>query len=236
MLLLRQLPASSIPLSLSSFSSPFSITAPSNSSIFLSLLASIVLLSFIRAAFLYFRKCIGKQPHQQSQVPVDEKTIRVEGAPQRQQRSSWASTLPTWDALPNLTLPVSFTVTETRMIGKGVGLRKKTSEPPAQEWQPPTRIRRSGPAFESPLPAIYQSEVPVSMAKMIMSRHTYRKPTNRPPLRPLLPLPTPRPPTSLAPPPSSLPPTRPSSPTGSSSHTCSSSSPPMPALRTPSMV
>jgi hypothetical protein len=112
------------------------------------LLASIVLLSFIRAAFLCFRKNIGKERHQ-SQAPVEEKTIRsIEGTPQR--RSSWASALPTWDALPSLTLPVSFTVAETSTIGKGVGMRKKPAEPPAQNWHQPPRIRRGGPAFESP--------------------------------------------------------------------------------------
>jgi hypothetical protein len=147
MLLLRQFPASST--SLTPFSFPLSITPPSNSSILLSLLASIVLLSFIRAAFLCFRKNIGKQRHQQSQAPVDDKTIRVlAGTPQR--LSSWASGLPTWDALPSLTLPVSFTVAETSTIGKGVGMRKKPAELPAQDWVQPVRVRRGSPAFESP--------------------------------------------------------------------------------------
>ncbi|KAK2460874.1 hypothetical protein APHAL10511_007344 [Amanita phalloides] len=45
------------------------------------------------------------------------------------------------------------------------------------------QARRAGPAFETPLPAMYQTEVPASMAKIIMSRHTYRRPTPRPPSR-----------------------------------------------------
>ncbi|KAF8351968.1 hypothetical protein F5887DRAFT_1068342 [Amanita rubescens] len=56
-----------------------------------------------------------------------------------------------------------------------------------QSW---SQVRRPGPAFETPLPALYQTEVPVSMAKIIMSRHTYRKPTPRPPSR--SPSPTPQ--------------------------------------------
>ncbi|KAL0945797.1 hypothetical protein HGRIS_012084 [Hohenbuehelia grisea] len=35
---------------------------------------------------------------------------------------------------------------------------------------------RSAPSFEHPVAAVYQSELPVSMAKMIMSRHTHRRP------------------------------------------------------------
>jgi len=51
-----------------------------------------------------------------------------------------------------------------------------------RSWQPQQqRGRRPGPAFDHPLPALYQSDVPVSMAKMIMSRHTFRRPTTRPP-------------------------------------------------------
>ncbi|KAJ6453523.1 hypothetical protein C8R45DRAFT_1038979 [Mycena sanguinolenta] len=35
------------------------------------------------------------------------------------------------------------------------------------------------PKVQAPLPAIYESKTPVSMAKMIMSRHTYRPPAAR---------------------------------------------------------
>jgi len=150
MLLLRQLPAGSVSMSLTSFSFPtLSVKLPSNSSILLSLLASLVLLSFIRAALLCFRKNTGKPHHQQPQPPVDEKTSRaMGGTPQRQ--SSWGLGLPTWDALPSLTLPLSFTLAETSTIGKGVGMQKKPVQLPAPDWYPPMRGRRSGPAFEPP--------------------------------------------------------------------------------------
>ncbi|RDB17391.1 hypothetical protein Hypma_001680 [Hypsizygus marmoreus] len=181
MMLLRQFPASSMSMTGIAFPSlPDSL--PSNSSVLLSLLASIVLLSFIRATFLCLRTNVSKQP-QQSQVTVPEKTVQRSEEP-RQRRSSWAWGLLTWDSLP--TLPVSLAMSETESNGRGVGLQSKRVEGPTQNWQQP-RVRRSGPAFESPLPALYQSEVPVSMAKMIMSRHTYRKPTNRPPARTVTP-------------------------------------------------
>jgi hypothetical protein len=137
-------------MSLTTFSFPaISISLPSNSSVFLALLASIVLLSFIQAAFLCLRKNYGKQRHSQSQAPIDEKPIgTVGGTPQR--RLSWAAALPTWDALPSLTLPVSFTVAETSTIGKGVGMQKKLVEPPAQDWHQRSKSRKSGPAFETP--------------------------------------------------------------------------------------
>jgi hypothetical protein len=137
-------------MSLTSFSFPaISISFPSNSSIFLATLASLVLLSFIRAAFLCLRKNSGKQRGPQSQVPVDEKTMGAAGATPGP-RSPWAAALPTWDALPSLTLPVSFTVAETSTIGKGVGMQKKPAESHAQDWRPLIKSRRGGPAFESP--------------------------------------------------------------------------------------
>ncbi|KAJ7435143.1 hypothetical protein FB451DRAFT_1309914 [Mycena latifolia] len=50
-----------------------------------------------------------------------------------------------------------------------------------------TPVARAGPvrrpepslsalAVDAPLPALYECQTPASMAKMIMSRHTYRRP------------------------------------------------------------
>ncbi|KAF8064981.1 hypothetical protein FPV67DRAFT_1500964 [Lyophyllum atratum] len=200
MMLLRQLPTSSMSMSMSSMSFPSLTEAlPSNSSVFLSFLASLVLLSFVRAAFLCLRTNVGSKAQQQVHVQVEGKSVE---RPQesRPRRSSWAWGLLTWDSLPAVSLPVSLTMAQNDSNGRGVGMQQKRSQVPIQPWQP-ARSRRGGPAFETPLPALYQSEVPASMAKMIMSRHTYRKPTNRPPAR------------------AASPPTRPSSPTpASSSH------------------
>ncbi|KAF9460381.1 hypothetical protein BDZ94DRAFT_1238466 [Collybia nuda] len=183
MMLIRQLPAGSMTMSMPSFSFPsFPGSLPSKSSLLLSLLASVVLLSFIRAAVLCLRTNVSKQPQQLIQTS-QEKQESTGQEETRQRRSSWAWGFISWENLP-LALPVSLTTVENTTNGRGVGLQDKRREQ-IQSWQP--TVRRGGPAFESPIPAIYQSEVPVSMAKMIMSRHTYRKPTNRPPARPLLP-------------------------------------------------
>lgn len=151
MLLLRQFPAASMPMSMSSVSFPSLATSlPSNSSVLLSLLASLVLLSFIRAAFLCLRTTVGKQTQPQSQVQVQGKSTEKEQET-RQQRSSWAWGLLTWDSLPavTLTLPVSLTIVDNNTNGRGVGMQEKREERPNQGWQPP-RSRRGGPAFESP--------------------------------------------------------------------------------------
>lgn len=186
MMLIRQLPAGSMTMSLSSISLPsFPGSLPSKSSFLLSLLASVVLLSFIRAAVLCLRTNVAKQPQQLVQA-LPEKKESTGSEKTRQRRSSWAWGLISWESLP-LTLPVSLTMAENNTNGRGVGLQEKRRDQ-SQSWQP--RVRRGGPAFESPstyhlplcsspsyrssfclVPAIYQSEVPVSMAKMIMSRH-----------------------------------------------------------------
>ncbi|KAG5730439.1 hypothetical protein E4T56_gene15768, partial [Termitomyces sp. T112] len=163
MMLLRQLPSSS--MSISSMSLPsLAHSLPSNSSVLLSLLASFVLLSFVRVAFLCFSKYIGTQPQKQAQIQVEGKAAdSSEGS--RQHRSPWPWRRFTWGSLPSL--PVSLAVPGNETHGKGVGMQEKRSPQP---WQT-VRGRRGGPTFETPLPALYQSKEPLSMAKMIMSRH-----------------------------------------------------------------
>ncbi|KAF8646661.1 hypothetical protein AX16_007159 [Volvariella volvacea WC 439] len=112
-------------------------------------------------------------------------------------KSSWGWF--TWESLP--ALPVSLTVPEShnnRVIGQGVGLmntinrtssRSSASTPPPppppassstrQQQQNSVHVqslRRGAPVFDRPLPSIYQTQVPMSMAKIIMSRHTHRRP------------------------------------------------------------
>ncbi|PFH48935.1 hypothetical protein AMATHDRAFT_41902 [Amanita thiersii Skay4041] len=95
-----------------------------------------------------------------------------------------------WDNL-QLTLPVTLTMpgsdnVKSRGVGMGIGVtappvnlsapprssdektQQQGQQQPSQTWQ---QGRRAGPAFESPLPALYQTDVPASMAKIIMSRH-----------------------------------------------------------------
>lgn len=56
-------------------------------------------------------------------------------------------------------------------------LSKRSASLPVVSWQ----SRTLGPQFQPPPPALYENPVPLSMAKLIMSRHTFRKPNpNRP--------------------------------------------------------
>ena len=153
MLLLHQLPAGSISIPVSPVSFPSLSTLPVPNSILLSLLASLVLLSFVRAVFLCLRKNVGKQGHPQSRTHVDEKTGEAVGAPS-QRPSLWAWAPLTWANLPSvsLALPVSLTVAGNSTMGKGVGLQqqRKPVEAPTQTWQQQARGRRGGLTFESP--------------------------------------------------------------------------------------
>ncbi|KAG1740408.1 uncharacterized protein EDB91DRAFT_348257 [Suillus paluster] len=102
--------------------------------------------------------------------------------------SAWASlsSLPnTWSqslqrALP-APLPFSFTIPEKPSpevgAGAGVGLSPERVGSLPGNWQ----LRRPGRQFQPPPPVVYQNPAPLSMAKLIMSRHTFRRPNpNRP--------------------------------------------------------
>lgn len=185
MLLLRQLPAApmSMPVPPISFDSD---RLPSCTSVFLSLLATLVLVSFVRAALLCLRGNVDSKLLQQSQVQVVEKAVeRSDDAKQRP--GSWKWSLSSWKAVsvPSLSLPLSLAPIDKDSVRRGVGMQGKSETRRHEHWPAP-RVRKGGPTFETPLPALYQSE-PLSMAKLIMSRHTYRKPTGRPPSRLVVP-------------------------------------------------
>lgn len=154
-----------------------------HTSILLSLLVSIFLLALIRAALLFLRTWIS--PSQEKHSLIQEQPKNVEQQLPSSSSSSWGLGFFRWDNLP--TLPVSLKINENDMKGRGVGF-VAPQRPAAQPWR---SGRRAGPAFESPrkffgfddrigltnfslcflVPAMYQTDVPVSMAKMIMSRH-----------------------------------------------------------------
>ncbi|KAG2095070.1 hypothetical protein BD769DRAFT_1370145 [Suillus cothurnatus] len=97
---------------------------------------------------------------------------------------------PTWSSLLSLTnmwsrslqnalpasLPFSLTIPEKPSpevgTGAGVGLSHKRLESLPRNWQ----LCRPGSQFQPPPPAVYQNPAPLSMAKLIMSRHTFRRP------------------------------------------------------------
>ncbi|KAF9035575.1 hypothetical protein BJ165DRAFT_649137 [Panaeolus papilionaceus] len=89
--------------------------------------------------------------------------------PQTRRRwSSWGWGLVKWDTLPALP-PYNGTVGGGSGNGNASTSRWEQQQLQRQQQQPMMMQHRR--QFESPPPALYQSEVPVSMAKMIMSRH-----------------------------------------------------------------
>lgn len=115
-------------------------------------------------------------------------------AQRRRPTSSWLWGLVKWDTLPAFPVDVTAAASPSRRLsssaigaGAGVGLGEK-GKWKLQEMQQVRRSppngghRRNGAAtIERPLATLYQTDMPVSMAKMIMSRHTFRRPTSRPP-------------------------------------------------------
>jgi len=164
----------------------FHVPTPTSSTLLLSLLFSLVLLAAIRLVFLAYG-ALSKVSTSKEKLSQQEKADPVQHGRRRwtsMMRWSW-----TWEGLP-LSLPISFSFSDQQIIGGVVGNGIGVSAPPPPTMKAMLHGKRTGPAFEHPLPAIYETEVPVSMAKMIMSRHTTRRPTPiRPPKRITVPAP-----------------------------------------------
>ncbi|KAJ2919742.1 hypothetical protein MD484_g631, partial [Candolleomyces efflorescens] len=171
---------------------------PASSTILLSMVAVFVLLSFVRALVIGLREHLdfvkGRKAQQDTKTfsspaasssspSSSEKFNNAAPRAQMEQRptSSWLWGLIKWDTLPAFPLAPSLHHTHVSAgIGRGVGVGMSEKQgwllqpqPQQAALQRPvlTTRRPGGPAFERPLPTLYQSEVPVSMAKMIMSRH-----------------------------------------------------------------
>jgi len=157
------------------------------------LLASLVILSSIRAAFLYIRPYTWTEGRKRiSYVAiVDKEQKSPVGA-------SPSASITGSQAVKEISRETTTTVSAPKMRSWLWGFVKWDILPPAAHperggWQPPSmqmqRIQRhqqsvrrpTSPTFQPPPPAIYESQVPLSMAKMIMSRHTFRRPASRPP-------------------------------------------------------
>ncbi|KIK68205.1 hypothetical protein GYMLUDRAFT_68086 [Collybiopsis luxurians FD-317 M1] len=133
---------------------------------------SFFLLSFVGIAVLLvitsLRFVLWKKS--KSRTLEREKEQKSEKGPVQVQSRSWRSFL---GGLDSVNLPVTLTASSSStVVGRGVGLNGAVLGKQVPMSQPV----RSGPTFEQPLPAIYQSKEPLSMAKMIMSRHTFRRP------------------------------------------------------------
>ncbi|KAJ7024036.1 hypothetical protein C8F04DRAFT_1132552, partial [Mycena alexandri] len=146
----------------------------------LTLLATLVLLALVRAVTVLYPRRAPALP-----VAVLEKAALAQPATRPKSRT-WLR-LPAFisAAAPSTSTPASDASLPTAAAACAPSPPAQT--PPAGRGRPAARagaVRRPEPALsvrarvEAPLPAIYECQTPVSMAKMIMSRHTYRRPTS----------------------------------------------------------
>ncbi|KAF9078470.1 hypothetical protein BDP27DRAFT_1309625 [Rhodocollybia butyracea] len=145
------------------FSSKFSPSSTSTCSLFLLLLIGFALFGLaVSVRFALLRKTKRAVTEGEHKLQKSEK--------EQVQNRSWKSIISAWDSV-NLPVTLTAPLPPSTLVGRGVGLNGAVL---AEQISQPIRSR---PTFEQPLPAIYQSKEPVSMAKMIMSRHTFRRPS-----------------------------------------------------------
>ncbi|KAG6380233.1 hypothetical protein JVT61DRAFT_8325 [Boletus reticuloceps] len=140
---------------------------PSLSAVFMAAAASVLLLFIARILFLLMRlwSCPIRTESEQKENTYGRYSAHVS--------NPWGRSLQ-WNILP-VSLPFTLALSEKPSAEVGSGLAQKRSQTlPVVNWQP-----RARPQFQPPPPALYETPVPLSMAKIIMSRHTFRKP-NRP--------------------------------------------------------
>lgn len=155
---------------------------PSLSAVFMAAAASVLLLFVARILFLLMRlwSCPMVRPESQDkEIPLRSLAFFA---------NPWGRSLQ-WNILP-VSLPFTLTLSEkpSSEVGNGVGVglaHKRGQMLPVVNWRP-----RIGPQFQPPrefipashftfgiqasrrpAPALYENPVPLSMAKMIMSRH-----------------------------------------------------------------
>ncbi|KAJ7604672.1 hypothetical protein DFH06DRAFT_1253796 [Mycena polygramma] len=145
----------------------------------LALLATLTLLLLVRSVLRAFvlPKVFSSSSSSSSASPPRPRISTRTLPPAPAKRTSWLG-LFSWETLPlpvpavsasDLTIPIALNAVPPPAMrgrhvyrgGRGVGFAAP----------------RARANIEAPLPAIYESQTPVSMAKMIMSRHTYRRPT-----------------------------------------------------------
>ncbi|KAJ6569744.1 hypothetical protein DFH09DRAFT_1362940 [Mycena vulgaris] len=126
----------------------------------LTLLAALLVLAVVHAAVAARTRLALPLSAKAIQVQVQEKST-PKSAPKP--ASSWLPLRLSWETLP----PPLVSSASSHVPRAG----------PVRRPEPALAIR---PRVETPLLAIYESPTPVSMAKMIMSRHTYRRPSPSP--------------------------------------------------------
>jgi len=178
-----------IPLPLLSYSSQeYSSWAPArySSLVILGLVGLVLCLVFFLARTLVLSRTY-KLNREAEKATVGKSEVKVESEKEsdKKVRKWW----PRWESFER-ELPVSLSLSLARFPStsrsKGVLALSKFPTPPsvdASSQSPPpagdvaNRLRAVGPSFDSPRPAIFEATEPLSMAKAIMSRHTYRRPS-----------------------------------------------------------
>jgi hypothetical protein len=146
----------------------------------LTLVATLLVFLVVRAVLLS-RVSLTSQKGVPVALVEKAEAAKPKPAPASKQ-SSWFGVKLSWETLPSVNaiaeaLPISLNPPPPPAMrgrhvyrgGRGVGFNVRR----------PEAALAVRPRIEAPLPAIYESETPVSMAKMIMSRHTYRAPSPR---------------------------------------------------------
>ncbi|KAJ7135148.1 hypothetical protein C8R46DRAFT_649866 [Mycena filopes] len=139
----------------------------------LALIASLVLLALVRAVLVAsFRRVHA------AKLPV---AVLEKGVPVKDGKSSWLPAYFSSAPSPAPPAPASDAPAPTVRPAPTPAPSTAALAPPASRGRPAARagpVRRPEPALsahhlsvEAPLPALYACETPVSMAKMIMSRH-----------------------------------------------------------------
>ncbi|KAJ7833059.1 hypothetical protein B0H13DRAFT_2111522 [Mycena leptocephala] len=148
----------------------------------LALLAALLALLTLRAFFASVRALRSPKGLAVSASVSASASEKAKPAPET--KRTWLGGVFSFQTLPTLTLelptlPITLSPPPPPAMrgrhvyrgGRGVGF--------ANPRRPEQALSARTMSVEAPLPAIYESQTPVSMAKMIMSRHTYRSPAPR---------------------------------------------------------
>ncbi|KAF9224890.1 hypothetical protein BS17DRAFT_701968 [Gyrodon lividus] len=143
---------------------------PSVAAVFMACIASVLLLVLARISFVLIRLWSWPVHRPEGQG----KEYPLLSLPSLSFPRPWSNSLQ-WNTLP-VSLPFTLRMPEKPSPevgnGVGVGLSQKRTELPVANWH----SRRPRPQFQPPPPALFENPVPLSMAKIIMSRHTFRRP------------------------------------------------------------
>lgn len=141
---------------------------PSIAAVFMALAASVFLLLLAHCIFSFMQlwSCPLASPKNQEKISMVPLSL-----------FSKLQTIQRWNSPTSLPFTFRFPEKLPQPENNMEALSKCSASLPVVSWQ----SRTLGPQFQPPPPALYENPVPLSMAKLIMSRHTFRKPNpNRP--------------------------------------------------------